>query len=314
MNLSKPLFWDIKKESLLSILLKPFTIIIRINNFLLNRTNKIKSNKITSICVGNIYLGGTGKTPLTIKLYKILKKINKKTVVAKKYYTSHKDEIILLKKETKLLTGNTRTEILSKAIKEKNEIVIFDDGLQDKHVDYNLKFVCFDSLNWIGNGNLLPAGPLRENLESLKKYDAVFFKIIESQNFKAIRLIRKINPKIKIFNLKYEIKNLNKLSLSGKYLIFSGIGNPYSFKKILKNKKIKIVDQIIFSDHYDYTNKEILKIIIKAKNLKSKIITTEKDFVKIPKKYQNKFNYLKIGVKINKEQDLINFLRSKINA
>jgi tetraacyldisaccharide 4'-kinase len=314
MNLSKPLFWDIKKESLLSILLKPFTIIIRINNFLLNRTNKIKSNKITSICVGNIYLGGTGKTPLTIKLYKILKKINKKTVVAKKYYTSHKDEIILLKKETKLLTGNTRTEILSKAIKEKNEIVIFDDGLQDKHVDYNLKFVCFDSLNWIGNGNLLPAGPLRENLESLKKYDAVFFKIIESQNFKAIRLIRKINPKIKIFNLKYEIKNLNKLSLSSKYLIFSGIGNPYSFKKILQNKKIKIVDQIIFSDHYDYTNKEILKIIIKAKNLKSKIITTEKDFVKIPKKYQNKFNYLKIGVKINKEQDLINFLRSKINA
>ena len=61
-------------------------------------------------------------------------------------------------------------------LKKKQKIAIFDDGLQDKKLDYDLKFVCFDSENWIGNGKLIPAGPLREDISSLRKYDAVFLK------------------------------------------------------------------------------------------------------------------------------------------
>ena len=62
---------------------------------------------------------------------------------------------------------------------------IFDDGLQERRFDYDIKFVCFDAKIWLGNGYLLPSGPLRENINSLKKYDGVFLKITDkSTNFR----------------------------------------------------------------------------------------------------------------------------------
>jgi len=312
--IKKPIFWDNNKSSLVAFLLLPLTIPIRLNNFLFNYYSKFKPKKIISICVGNIYLGGTGKTPTTIKLFEIINKLKKRTVTAKKFYKSHGDEVALLEKKTKFLTGKNRSEIIGKAIKKNKEIIIFDDGLQDKDIDYNLKFVCFDSLSWIGNGHLMPSGPLREKLSSLKRFDAVFIKNIEKTNFEIINIIKKINPKIKIFNSKYKIKNLNKFNLSKKYIVFSGIGNPDSFKKFLIKYKFKVIDCISFPDHYKYNKPDILKIIKKAKKLKAKIITTEKDYVKIPKVYHSKINFLDVDLTFDNKKKLINFLKLKINA
>ena len=126
------------------------------------------------ICVGNIYLGGTGKTPTTLKLYQLLKDINYKVVNAKKYYFDQKDEYVLLKNKSNVISLRNRDEIIKHAIEKNYELVIFDDGLQEKKIDYDLKFVCFDSKNWIGNGLLIPSGPLREEINSLRKYDGVF--------------------------------------------------------------------------------------------------------------------------------------------
>ena len=100
MKLQKPKFWDLKKPTLISHILLPFTIPIKINNLLLNLRTPKKNNKIKSICVGNIYLGGTGKTPTTIKLYNICKEIFENVCTGKKYYSSQNDEQILLKKKT----------------------------------------------------------------------------------------------------------------------------------------------------------------------------------------------------------------------
>ena len=312
MIFKKPLFWDSKKQGIFSTILFPFTILTNINNFLLSISNKKINDKIFSICVGNIYVGGTGKTPLAIKLYQILNKNHKRVVVGKKFYSSHNDEINLLKKKVHTLIKNKRSLIIQEAIKKNKKIIIFDDGLQDKALRYDLNFVCFDTLNWIGNGNLIPAGPLREKINSLKKFDAVFLKNISKPNNKIIRIIKKINPKIKIFNTRYKILNFNNFSLKDKYLIFSGIGNPDSFFEILKINKFLIKDQFIFPDHYSYTEKDFLNIIERSKELNTKIITTEKDFIKIPKRYQKKIKCLKVDLDINNQKKLINFINEKI--
>lgn len=312
MIFKKPLFWDSKKQGIFSTILFPFTILTNINNFLLSISNKKINNKIFSICVGNIYVGGTGKTPLAIKLYQILNKNHKGVVVGKKFYSSHTDEINLLKKKVNTLIKNKRSLIIQEAIKKNKKIIIFDDGLQDKALKYDLNFVCFDTLNWIGNGNLIPAGPLREKINSLKKFDAVFLKNISKPNNKIIKIIKKINPKIKIFNTRYKILNFNNFSLKDKYLIFSGIGNPDSFFEILKINKFLIKDQFIFPDHYSYTEKDFLNIIETSKKLNTKIITTEKDFIKIPKRYQKKIKCLKVDLDINNQKKLINFINEKI--
>lgn len=312
MIFKKPLFWDSKKQGIFSTILFPFTILTNINNFLLAISNKKINHKIFSICVGNIYVGGTGKTPLAIKLYRILNKNHKGVVVGKKFYSSHNDEINLLKKKVHTLIRNKRSLIIQEAIKKNKKIIIFDDGLQDKALKYNLNFVCFDTLNWIGNGNLIPAGPLREKINSLKKFDAVFLKNILKPNNKIIRTIKKINPKIKIFNTRYKILNFNNFSLKDKYLIFSGIGNPDSFFEILKINKFLIKDQFIFPDHYSYTEKDFVNIIERSKELNTKIITTEKDFIKIPKRYQKKIKCLKVDLEINNQKKLINFINEKI--
>ena len=97
MNFKKPFFWNLKKPNIFSYLLIPLTIPIMINNFFLNIQKKYKFSEIKTICVGNIYLGGTGKTPLTIKLFDIITKMGLKVVTAKKYYTSQVDEQVLLK-------------------------------------------------------------------------------------------------------------------------------------------------------------------------------------------------------------------------
>ena len=314
MILKKPDFWNKKKPNIFSFLLIPFTLPIRINNFLLNKFKKTKSKKIYSICIGNIYIGGTGKTPTTIKLYQILKKIYKKVTTAKKFYYSQSDEINLLKKKTNLLTFKNRLKIINEAINKRFKIIIFDDGLQDKSINYDLKIVCFDTLSWIGNGQLIPAGPLREKIYSLKKYDVVFLKNIAQKNRSIIKLIKTINPKIKIFNKKYIIKNLNKFNLKKKYVIFSGIGNPDSFKTFLKKNKFIIADNIIFPDHYKYKKNDILDIIKKAKNMNAKILTTEKDFIKIPKIYQSKINYINIDIEINQFYNFIRFIKKKIDG
>ena len=313
MKFKKPKFWDLSKPNFISFFLLPFTIAVIINNFLLNKKVKQSYNKIKTICVGNIYLGGTGKTPTTIKLFNILKVLNLNIFTAKKLYKSQIDEIVILENKTKLISAKSRTKIIKKSIEKECDLLIFDDGLQDKNISYDLEFVCFDAQNLIGNGLLIPAGPLREKINSLKKYDGIFLKNDNDDdvsNFK--KLVKKINPNIKIFHTYFEIKNLEKFNLSEKYLIFSGIGNPKNFKKALLKNNFNVIDEIVFPDHFNYNKGIIGKIKERAKKNNAKIITTEKDFVKISKFDEDDIAFLEIELKIENEEDLLNFIKTKI--
>jgi tetraacyldisaccharide 4'-kinase len=314
MNFKKPKFWDLKKPNLLSHLLLPFTIFPLINNFLLKLKSKRKLKEIKTICVGNIYLGGTGKTPLTIKLFDILKDLKIKIATAKKYYLSQTEEQIMLKNKTNFITSETRKKIIEKSIREKIDLIIFDDGLQDKNLNYDIQFVCFDSDTWIGNGRLIPSGPLRENLSSLKKYDAIFLKTHNKNNVDdLIHSIKKINHQIKIFKVFYKILNSDQFDLNEKYFAFSGIGNPSSFEDLLIKNNFKVINKHIYPDHYKYLQKDIDFLKKKANDEGAKLITTEKDYIKIPEKDKDDINCLKLRLKIDDEMELLNFIKYKFN-
>ena len=311
MKLKKPSFWDYKKPNLISYLLLPFTLPIVLNNFLNNKNIKETKN-IKKICVGNIYVGGTGKTPLSIKLSQIITKLNYKTAIIKKFYSDQIDEQELLRKKIKLYCLNKRKKSLAAAIKDKVEVSIFDDGLQDKTINYDLQFVCFNIEKFIGNSFLIPAGPLREKINSIYKYDAIFLNGNEEETTEQIKLIKKYNKNIEIFETYYNAINVNTLDLNNEYLIFSGIGNPDSFKKTLIKNKIKIVKEIIFADHYNYTLKDIENIKLLAKNLNAKILTTEKDYLRINNKISSGIDFLQIELIIKNEDNLIKFIKSHL--
>ena len=313
MKLKKPKFWDYKKPTLLSYLLIPFTLPIIINNFFLKlkKYNNIKET-IKTICIGNIYVGGTAKTPLAIKVYQILNRLNFKTATIKKFYKDQTDEQRLLAKKTKLYCSKSRLDSMNKAIKDNLDILVFDDGLQDNSIDYDLKFVCFNNKKWIGNGQLIPAGPLREKFKSILKYDAVFLNGNENDNSKLKTIIKSYNKDIEIFESQYKPINIDQFNINDKYIIFSGIGNPEFFKEILIKNKLNIIKEIIFPDHYEYKPNDIYEIKALAKNFKAKILTTEKDFVKINPNINDDIKFLEIELDIKDEGNLINYLKLRI--
>ncbi len=183
MKIKRPIYLD--TVNLISIILLPLTFFTFLFNYLKKLSPKVKF-KVKTICVGNIYLGGTGKTPLVIKINSILKKKYKTTII-KKNYVDQKDEQKILKKNGNLLCFKNR-DIAIKTAENKNfDIAICDDGLQEKKINYDLSIACFNSTHTIGNGFLIPAGPLRESLFEIRNYDAVFlngeFKIKEKRFF-----------------------------------------------------------------------------------------------------------------------------------
>ena len=311
MRFKKPKFWDYNRPTLLSYLLLPFTIILILNIFFSKFKKKNKEEKLKTICVGNIYVGGTGKTPTVIKLYELLKKFNLKISTAKKFYNYQKDENFILDIYSKFTTGKNRSEILKKILRNGDEIAIFDDGLQDTKLDYDIKIVCFDSQIWVGNGFLIPSGPLREKINSLKKYDAVFLKNIDKPNLQIINYLKENFPHLKLFNTNYKIKNFEIIDSKKNYLIFSGIGNPTNFKNFLKKYELNILEEVIFPDHHNYSKKDISIIKKKAEKHNAKILTTEKDFVKISNEYRDGIEFLKVDIEIVEEKELLNFLKLK---
>ena len=306
MNLTKPLFW--KSKNIISILLLPLTII----TLLINISKRLYSKKkfpIKTICVGNIFLGGTGKTSLTMEIEKLLGK-KFKTVFIKKDYQNQMDEINLLKNRGDVISKNNREDALSLASK-KYDLAILDDGLQQKNINYGLKIVCFNTREGLGNEFLLPAGPLRESIDRLKDYDIAFLNG-ESRNKNLLLRLKSINKDLKFFEGKYKPENLGKFNLKKKYLMFCGIGNPHEFEKTLKKYKFNITKKIIFPDHYKITPQEIKRLKSNAKNEDLTLITTEKDFFRLNKLERKNIKFLKIKLEVNNLKYFKKILNSQI--
>jgi len=309
MKLKKPKFWDYKKPPFLSYLLLPFSIILGLIAKIKSKP-EFSNSKIKTICVGNIYIGGTGKTSLAIKIKQILDTNDIKACFIKKFYSNQTDEQKLLSKNGTLFSDLKRITALDEAIAKGFEVAIFDDGLQDSSIKYDMEIVCFNNLNWIGNGLTLPSGPLRESINNLKLYENVFLNGNEESLITIKEQIKKINPNININSGKYTPLNINEFDKNQSYLVFSGIGNHKTFVEMLKNNKLKIVSDLEYPDHYQYSKKDFDEIIINAKKYNAHIITTEKDYLRLENFNRNEILYIKSSLNISDEKGLMDKLHN----
>jgi len=252
--------------------------------------------------VGNIYLGGTGKTPLAIEIIKILEKLNKKAALVKKSYTNHLDEFKLIQsKGVTLFKALSREVAIKNAVKDGFEYVVLDDGFQDFSINKNLNIVCFNEKQLDGNGMTLPSGPLREPISSLRRCQIVV--INGSQNLEFEKKIKNISNNISIYYSRYHPTNIEKFK-NKNLLAFAGIGNPENFFHLLKKNNLNIIKKVSFPDHYKYSLKELNNLINFSTQNDLKLVTTEKDFFRIKHLHLSQIEYLNVRLEISNKDTL----------
>lgn len=306
--MQQPKFWN--KISLINILLYPLSIIYYFFYKLRILINlKPYKSTIPIICIGNLTIGGNGKTPICIEISKYLKGKNKSFCFLSKGYKGKFKNVLKLDKiynnpkitgDESILLNNYGDTFISKnrlaGLKYINnnfkyDYIIMDDGLQNPTFYKNKKILVVDGINGFGNNLVLPGGPLRDKVKNIKNIDLLIIiddDLCGLKHFCVKNNIKYINSKIKIIK---EDKFFNK-----QYVAFCGIGKPEKFKKTLLENRINFVDFIIFPDHFDYSDEDIINLKQKSEFL----ITTEKDWVKLSEEYKKEIDFLKIEVKIDK--------------
>ncbi len=309
MKINKPKFWDKKDLSIYSLILLPIAFIYQ---FLLRAKYFLTIKRdfsVPIICIGNIYIGGTGKTPISIKIFQILKELKFNPVIIKKIYNDQTDEELLLKKYSKTITVKKRVDGVNNAIKEKFDVIILDDGYQDLKINKKLNIVCFNLRQKIGNGLTIPAGPLRENLKSLRDCDIVFLNGKKDVVFE--KELEKYNRKLKYIYFEYTSQNIAELK-NKKLIAFAGIGNPKNFFEYLKENNLNIIKEISYPDHYDYSEKDLKNLIELKEKSNAVLVTTEKDYLRISPNYNEKFQCVKIETKFHDLDSVKGIIKSKI--
>ena len=309
MKLKKPKFWDLKQISLWALLLIPFAFLFQLVLLLEKFFKKPKNFSVPVICVGNIYLGGTGKTPLTLELFKIIKSIGKNPGFIKKGYDYLDDEIKMLEKIGKVYTDKSREKAINNLISSNYNVAILDDGFQDYSIKKNFSILCFNSRQLIGNGFTIPSGPLRESIKSLKRADCVL--INGEKNTKFENKINKFNNNIKIFYSKYKLLDTDGIQ-NKKVIALAGIGNPENFFNQLKEKNIDLIKTYSYPDHHNYSKKELKNIIDESEKNNAVIVTTEKDHLRMNEEIKLNIKCIKVDLEIENKNDFINLVKSKI--
>ena len=308
MKLKKPKFWVTPKISFLAILLYPISLLFLLFSYF----SKIKSPKkfhIPIICIGNIYLGGTGKTPLALEIYKITKSLGKKPAFIKKKYDYLEDEIKMLKKSGEVFVNKKRIKAIELLINEKNDLAILDDGFQDFTIKKKFSILCFNQKQWIGNGLIIPSGPLREKFSALNRAQCVV--INGKKDTEIEEKIYKENANIQIYYSNFKLININKFK-DKKIVAFAGIGNPSNFFDLLKDNNLNVLNKISFPDHYQFSKSDLDKLILESSNQNATLVTTEKDYCRINENYKSNIECAKVELEINNKDKFIELLKKNI--
>tara|TARA_Y100000590_G_scaffold75479_1_gene83352 strand:+ start:1730 stop:2719 length:990 start_codon:yes stop_codon:yes gene_type:complete len=305
---------------LLSILLLPFSFLYLVIFYL--KQTLVVENEFTTpiICFGNINVGGTGKTSTLLSILPELSKIKPKLVVLLRGYKgsikyTHKvdpnydttltvgDEALIYANSFKTFVSSNRLKAIKEIIKSEDpDLIILDDGFQDKRIKKNKNIILVNGSRGFGNNLLLPSGPLREMPSlALKKTDIIILIGEDLTGFKS-RYQNQMNKK-DLFNGK--IVSLEN-GLNKNFLAFSGIGNNESFFETLEKNNYNLVKKLSFPDHYQYTKQDIERIVNTSKQNNLIPITTEKDINRISPSLKNQIKCLKIKIEIVNRNDLVN--------
>ncbi len=296
------------------------------------------------ISVGNITVGGTGKTPLVIYLAEKLREKNRKVAILTRGYRRKKREMVELTGETgqrmnwqdvgdepyllakrlldvPIMVSKRRSTSGEKAEQKfGSEILILDDGLQHLRLSRDLEIVVIDSVNPFGNGRLLPAGILREPLTSLKRAD--IFVLTKTDHVPSTneltQVLRRYNPEASIVESAYRVRSIQGLfddsSVEPKHLedkkayAFSGIGNPASFENTLQQLNVHTLKHRKFIDHHPYSKRDLMDLAGEARELGADfVVTTEKDSVRIPlvSQLEIPFYVVKIDLRITHGEEAL---------
>ena len=166
--------------------------------------------------------------------------------------------------------------------------------------------MCFNSRQLIGNGFLIPSGPLRESFKSINRADCIF--INGDKNIQFENKINKINKSAKIFYSKYKIKNIENFK-NKEIVAFAGIGNPSNFFDLLKENKINVKKTYSFPDHHNYSQKDFDEII---GDNHIKIVTTEKDYYRMNDKQKLSCDFIEVELEIENKNEFISLIKNKI--
>lgn len=314
-----PQFWQ--RKSFISYILLPLTFLYRVAGKLHYLFVKPKKISMPVICVGNVVAGGSGKTPIAIEIGEMLKEmncdfaylsrgyggsINKFTLVDRKYHkaTEVGDEPLLLAETFSTYIASDRV-LAAEKIAAMKKLIIMDDGLQNTSIIKDFVILVIDGVYGFGNGMIIPAGPLRENISSgIEKANLII--IIGEDKFNIAGLYK--DKKIifaKIRTVGEQFKNI-------KTIAFCGIGRPTKFFTSLKENRANVMRAISYPDHYFFKESDIKYLQSLANKHHAQLVTTKKDWVRLDKKYQNQVKYLDIKIEFDDPDYLKNQL-AKLN-
>lgn len=321
-----PSFWNIKhgrdSAPILRTLLMPLSYIY--DYFTQKRIYEASPKYLTVpvISIGNISLGGTGKTPIAIEIANILNEIWGRPAIISRGFKSdligaikvdkqnHNakdigDEPLMLSQYYDVFVGKDRTQAAELAIEDGAKILILDDAHQNPSLFKHISFVVIDGAVGFGNHHICPAGPLREEIQTgLKRADCIIWvgdRALEKEE------IGEFNKPIFYADIIAKENNF-----TGKYLGFCGIGRPEKFFDSLKNSGVEIIDLIPFADHHYFTNKELKEIEARAIDQNCKIITTEKDYARLPDWFKSKVDVFKIKIQFKNQNAITKFIQQTL--
>jgi len=310
-----PSFWN-KEKSMISHLLLPVSWLYQVGHIIAQwRAPKIYISKVPVICVGNAIAGGGGKTPTVIALLKLIKETglyNNPYILTRGYGSKASDALLVdtaihnadyIGDEPLLLTQHAPTIVSADRKKGAQlaeakgaDIIIMDDGLLNQSLYQDISFLVVDRQIDFGNNRTIPAGPLREPLRKvLDRADAV---ITIGRPFDASDL--PVFETTLIANQKPD---------PGKnYVAFAGIAIPDKFKNSLLDLEYKLKAWLPFPDHHPYSDKDIKKL----QKIDGQLITTEKDYVRLPDDFKAQVETLPIHIEIKKPENLIGFIKEQL--